>query len=120
MKSPLDVVQLRNDRVRIYGYSDEGSDGVVDSRYTFVKEVWAQFIPERADARIEGEAVTRERRATFGFHEQVSVSDNMVLTVNGEAYRIDGVPDPRTYAREMLRYASAVWVDRANLTLVET
>ena len=114
--APLDQ---RTDRVRLYSYSDAGSDGVVDSRYTFVAEVWARFEPARAVARTRGEAATHERRATFGFHERVSVDKDMVITINSEAYKVVGIPDPRAYVDGMLRLVSAVWVDRANLTLAE-
>ncbi len=110
----------RTDRVRLYSYSDAGADGVVDSRYTFVEEVWAQFTPDRAVERSGGEAATHERRATFGFHEQVSVDKDMVITINSVAYKVDGIPDPRTYVDGMLRLVTAVWVDRANLTMVES
>ena len=116
MRATLDQ---RTDRVRFYSYSDEGSDGVVDSQYTFVGEVWAQFTPDRANARTSGEATTHERRATFGFHEQVNLDDSVVIVINGQAYRIDGIPDPRTYVDGMLRMVSATWVDRADLTLAE-
>lgn len=117
MKAALDK---RTNRVRLYGYSDAGSNGVVDSKYTFVKEVWAQFTPDRAVERSSGEAATHERRAIFGFHEQVSVDKDMVITINSAAYKVDGIPDPRTYVDKMLRLVTAVWVDRANLTLVES
>jgi len=113
------TLDQRTDRVRLYSYSDDGSDGVVDSRYTFVAEVWAQFTPDRAIERSSGEAATHENHATFGFHEQVSVGKDMVITINDEAYKVAGIPDPRTYVAGMLRLVSAVWVDRANLTMVE-
>jgi SPP1 family predicted phage head-tail adaptor len=116
--APAELDQ-RTDRVRLYSYSDAGSDGVVDSQYTFVDEVWAQFKPDRASERTSSEAATHERRATFGFHERVSVDNDMVITINGEAYRVDGIPDPRTYVDGMLRLVSAIWVDRAELTLAE-
>jgi len=44
----------------------------------------------------------------------------MVLTINSEAYKVVGIPDPRTYVDGMLRLVIAVWVDRAELTLVES
>jgi len=113
------TLDQRTDRVRLYSYSDGGSDGVVDSKYTFVAEVWAQFTPERAFERSSGEAATHERRATFGFHERVSVGKDMVMTINDEAYKVTGIPDPRAYVDGMLRMVNAVWVDRANLTMVE-
>ena len=113
------TLDQRTDRVRLYSYSDEGSDGVVDSQYTFVAEVWAQFIPARAIELSSGEAATHESRATFGFHERVSVDKDMVITINSEAYKVVGIPDPRAYVDGMLRMVNAVWVDRANLTLAE-
>lgn len=119
MRAAPAPVDQRTDRVRLYSYSDEGSDGVVDSRYTFVEEVWARFKPERASERTDGEAATHERRATFEFHERVSVDEDMVITINDAAYRVHGIPDPRTYVDGMLRLVNAVWVDRANLTLAE-
>jgi hypothetical protein len=119
MRAAPAQIDKRTDRVRLYSYSDAGSSGVVDSRYTFVAEVWAEFTPDRAVERSSGEAATHERRATFGFHERINVGHDMLITINGEAYRVDGIPDPRTYVDGMLRLVSAIWVDRAELTLVE-
>lgn len=120
MRAAPAELDKRTDRVRLYSYSDAGSDGVVDSRYTFVAEVWAQFSPDRAIERTSGEAATHERRATFGFHERITVGNDMVVTINGEAYKVDGIPDPRTYVDGMLRLVSAIWVDRNNLTMAES
>ena len=120
MRAAPATLDKRTDRVRLYSYSDEGSDGVVGSQYTFVAEVWAQFTPDRAVERSSGEAATHERQATFGFHERVSVGHDMLITINGEAYRVNGISDPRTYVDGMLRLVTAVWVDRAELTLVES
>jgi len=119
MRAAPAALAKRTDRVRLYSYSDAGSGGVVDARYTFVSEVWAQFTADRAVERSSGEAATHERRATFGFHERVSIDNDMLITINSEAYRVDGIPDPRTYVDGMLRLVTAVWVDRAELTLVE-
>jgi len=110
----------RTTSVKIYGYADAGTDGVVDSRYTLRATRWASFTPDQATERSVGEAAQHERRATFGFYDRVTITDHDVLVVNGEAYQVSGIPDPRTSVPGMLREVQAFWVDKATLTLLES
>ncbi len=119
MRALAPRISERTDRVRIYEYSDAGTDGVVNPTHTFVEEVWASF---RAQSGREGttrEVAQHESGAVFGFHERVSVNDKMVLTINGELYKVTAVSDPRTFVDAMLREVIGQAVDKALYNLVE-
>lgn len=112
----------RTEQVQLYTYSEAGSGGVVSSTYTLTAAVWASFRlgSERGVVEVNvAEAAQHERTAIFGFHERTAINVDMVLVINGAAYLVTGIPDPRAHVPGMLREVTAIWVDRANLTLVE-
>ena len=111
----------RTEQVQLYTYTEEGSGGVVSSVYTLSAAVWASFRLGAERGVLErnvGEAAQHERTAIFGFHERTTVNVDMVLVINGAAYKVTGIPDPRAFVPGMLREVTAIWVDKANLTLV--
>ena len=112
----------RTEQVEIYTYTDAGSDGVASSTYTLTAAVWASFKLGAERGVVErnvADAAQHERTAIFGFHERTVVNVDMVLVINGAAYVVTGIPDPRGAVPGMLREVTAIWVDKANLTLVE-
>jgi hypothetical protein len=119
MRPALDPISARDTRVRIYSYSDAGTNGVVASTYTFVREVWGRFAPMSANERSVAEAASHERRATFGFQDGIPLDEHMLLVAHGDAYKVHGIPHPGTYAPGMEREVEAIWVDKASITLVE-
>ena len=119
MRAQAPPVRERTDRVRLYAYSDAGSDGVVNPTHTFVEEVWASFQPRSGPEGTTGEAAQHQRAAVFGFHERISVNDDMVLTINGEPYKVTSIADPRTFVDGMLREVIGQSVDKAQYNLVE-
>ncbi len=119
MRATVPRISERSDRVRLYSYSDGGSDGVVNPQHTFVEEVWASFQPRPGSEGTTGEAAQHQRTAVFGFHERVSVDDDMVMTINGEPYKVTSIADPRTFVDGMLREVMGQSVDKAQYNLVE-
>jgi SPP1 family predicted phage head-tail adaptor len=119
MRALASMIDKRTDRVRLYSYSDGGSDGVVTPTHTFVEEVWASFRPQSGQEGTTGEAAQHQRSAVFGFHERTSVNDDMVLTINGEPYKVTSIADPRTFVDGMLREVMGQSVDKAQYNLVE-
>lgn len=110
----------RQHRVRLYTYSDAGSGGVITETYTFREEVWGGFEPTTATERTQGDSATHDRRGRFLFHERVTVNPTDLAVVNGQHYRITGIPEPVDFPQGMLRRVEAVWVDKSNLTVAES
>ena len=119
MRAQAPRIRDRTERVRLYTYSDAGTDGVVTPTHTFVEEVWASFQPQSGQEGTTGEAAQHRRSAVFGFHERVTVDDDMVLTINGEPYKVTSVTDPRTFVDGMVREVTGQSVDKAQYNLVE-
>ncbi len=111
------AIPTRRHRVRLYTWSDAGSDGVLGETYTFREEVWADFKPLSASERTQGEAETHERRGRFTFHERTTVNPTDMVQINSENYRVQGIPSPVDFPDGMMRVVDAVWVDTAGLTV---
>lgn len=107
---------LRNQRLRLYAYSNAGTNGVPDERYTFTAERWGRLTPLGAKQFTVGEQAEHTVNATAEFADEVAVPDNGLLTYNGATYFIRGVlPRPITRSIDVL----CEFCDDATPTLVE-
>jgi hypothetical protein len=95
-----------------------GTAGVVSPRYTFVEEVWASFEPGPSVERNVGEAPQHDADGVFGFHETVTVTEDMALKVGADVYRVLGIPDHRAQFPNRIRRVRAVRADKEVYDLV--
>lgn len=122
MKIPtMCPIGVRRHRVRVYTYSDTGSDGFVNEVYNFAAEYWASFRPQIAPVRetTVAAAAQHQREVVFGFDESVTISEHSVIKLEGQTYRVTGVPDPLTHTDNHTREVHAIWVDQEQFNLVD-
>lgn len=113
-------VAVRDTRVKIYAYGNVGTSGRTDERYSLRSEEWASVEIEAGNESGVGQVPQHESRATFGFHEGVTIaeSDVLVMADGGAQFRVTNVPEKRTLVPGRLRMVSAVQADRESFTLV--
>jgi len=110
----LDVSHLtrRDTRAGLWSYTEDSTDVFPNGRYTNVGTYWVSFLPAGAREGTVGDVADSSADAHFGFHDQVTVNVNMVITCAGRAYRVTGIPEPRTFVPHAVRVVSAVFADK--------
>ena len=94
-------VGLRDQRVRIYTYSDAGSDGFAASRYTFSVERWGRFeLPSGREQTLAGKA-DKQLDGVVAFADEVAVTIHDLLVVSEVQYKVVAVL-PRRMMREII------------------
>lgn len=107
---------LRNQRIRIYRYSDVGTNGVPDERYTFLAERWGRLTALGTKQVTIGGQAEHTVNAIAEFGDEVSVPQNGLLTLGTATYFVRGVVErPAVRAIEVL----CEFCDDATPALVE-
>jgi hypothetical protein len=84
-------VGLRNQRVRIYTYSDAGSDGFMTSTYTFSIERWGRFeVPSATESTLGGKA-DQKLNGQVALHKEAIVGIHDLLIVDDVQYKVVGI-----------------------------
>lgn len=93
-------IGLRRDRVRIYAFGDNGTDGVPSSLYTFTAERWGRLISGAGrEIRIGGKA-EQLADAIIVLSDEAVLDGNALLQVNGECYYVRAL-SAKPMAREV-------------------
>jgi hypothetical protein len=88
-------------RARIYTYSDIGTEGLMNSRYTFSVERWCRFeLPSGREQTLAAQA-NRRLDGVVAFSDEVSVSIHDLLVINEVQYKVVEVV-PRRQQREII------------------
>jgi hypothetical protein len=112
-------ISHRDQRGRVYGYSDVGTGGLMDSKYTFLYERWCRKEPPSGKEVTTGLKAEHRIDAVWSFDDHVVIPENGALKINGEVYLVRAVM-PRRVAREVQVYAELVRGDQSTVNLAES
>lgn len=91
---------LRNQRIRIYAYSDNGADGVPSALYTFTAERWGRLIDRAGrESRVGGQA-EQVTDAVIVLSDEAVLDGNALLKVGSDCYSVRAL-SARPLAREI-------------------
>lgn len=107
---------LCDQRVRIFTYSDTGTNGEPDSTYTFAAERWGRLEAAAAREGTTGAQAQHQAEVVVLFADEVTVTRDGALKVAGRFYKIDSI-EPRRTTREL--QVTATWVDDETLHVVD-
>lgn len=110
-------VGLRNQRGRIYNYSDAGSDGFVNSTYTFAVERWCRYEPTVTREQTLGGKADQQLDGIVAFSQEVTeIGINSLIVVGDVQLKVVGVR-PLNQQREII---CDVVLSTEALTLVDS
>ena len=110
-------LSLRNERGKIYRYSNAGSEGLIISRYTYDVERWCRFETPSGREQTLGAKAGRQLDGKVAFADEVTIGINDLLVVHEVQYKVVAVL-PRRAAREIL--CDVVLGDEDPTSLVES
>lgn len=112
---------LRDERVKLYTFSDAGTGGRVAPTYAYALSCWGrQAIPGSREATIASQA-SQSVDAIFVLPERVTVDDDGAIRgQNGTLYKITGVQPVRNTSSLSEQIVTAVYADEMSLTVVES
>lgn len=87
---------LREQRARIYGYDDSGTEGFVSGRYTFRAERWALVVQRGGRKEIIATAPESKTDAIIDFDPHVDVRKDDLVVVGDDRYFLRGSTVQRT------------------------
>lgn len=112
---------LRDERVKLYTFSDTGSGGRYAPTFTYSVSCWGrQAVPGSREATIASQA-SQTVDAVFVLPERVSIDDDGAIRgQNGTLYKITGVQPVRNTSSLVEQIVTAVYADEQDLTVDET
>jgi hypothetical protein len=110
-------VSLRNERGKIYRYSNAGSEGLTDSRYTYDVERWCRFETPSGREQTLGAKADRQIDGKVAFADEVTIGINDLIVLYAVQYKVVAV-NPRRASREIL--CDVVLGDEDPTSLVES
>lgn len=99
-------VGLRDQRIRVFSFSDTSSDGRASSGYAYVGEYWGRAdAPSMREATVAGQA-EHQADAVFTLEKGVVVSPDGLLKADSRYYKVTGVPPANRMANEIKVFAT--------------
>jgi hypothetical protein len=111
-------IATRDQRVRLYTYSDAGSNGIVSSTYTFSVERWARKESPTGREVLLAEASQYKTDAVFTFGDEVAVPSRGLLKHGDTYYEVRGIL-PRRATREIHVLSETIDVAQSGYTVVD-
>lgn len=113
-------IGLRDQRVKVYGYSDATSDGRADPRYSGQGTYWARIsAPSGREATIAGQA-TENIDAVFSFSAEATIPpDGFLRGPDDRLYRILTVLPIRGTGAPPEKQVLAVYAEDSEQTVTE-
>lgn len=108
-------IGLRDTRIRLYAYSDAGSDGLAVPTYTYQRTVWGRKEPPTGREAPVGERLEQTVEAVVVLSDRVAVPPRALVKVGGQCYKAMAVLPRRLGAEQELRCVTA---DAAAFTIV--
>jgi hypothetical protein len=112
---------LRDERVKLYTYSNTGTGGRATPRYTFSVSRWARrAIPGSREATVAGQA-SQQVDAVFILPDRVGIdADGAIRAQDGTLYKITGVMPVRNTASIAEQIVFATYAAEMSLSVSET
>jgi hypothetical protein len=110
-------IGMRNERVRIFTYSNTGSDGFMASTYTYVAERWARKeLPSGREITVAAQA-EHKVDAVFEFAAEVTVTRNGLLKHDGDLYFVRSALKRKGLGGQPVIQVMAEYADKSNVTV---
>lgn len=113
-------VELRDERVKLYTFSDTGSGGRAAPTYMYSVTRWGRReIPGSREATIAGQA-SQQVDAVFVLPDRVTIDGNGAIRgADGTLYKITGVYPVRNSASIVEQIVFATYSDEQSMTAVD-
>lgn len=106
---------LRDQRIRVFSYSDTSADGRMSSGYAYIGEYWGRIEAPSGRERTTAGQAEQEVDAVITLNINAPVTlDGLVKGPDGKAYKVSAVL-PRRMLQELEVYA--VYADDSTMTL---
>lgn len=110
-------VGLRDQRGKIYRYSNAGTEGLIDARYTYDVERWCRFEMPSGREQTLGAKADRQIDGVVAFADEVTIGIHDLIVVDAVQYKVVAVL-PRRQQGEILCHV--VLGDEDPTSLVES